>query len=152
MEEEQDRGAGNSQKTEAEGETGRQRRGRDQHRREEQERERVLQAPGEEQQASQFDDVQREQSGRLDRLQPVHRIGRGLESQIERRRQGDDADAGDDLDIELQSLRYDEDRGELAQHREPAQPQDRVQADMPLRVAEVGGGKFGHIGQCGGTF
>ena len=44
-------------------------------------------------------------------------------------------------DVELEPLRHDEDRGELAQHREPAQPQDGVQADMPLRGAEVGGGE-----------
>ncbi|MEY9444996.1 hypothetical protein ABIE82_002444 [Bradyrhizobium diazoefficiens] len=152
VEEEQDRGAGDRQHAKPEGEAGRQRGCRDQHRCEEQERERVLEPAGEEQQAGQLHDVQRKQSGRLHRLQPLQRIGHGLERQIERGRQGDDADAGDDLDVELQPLRHDEDRGELAEHREPAQPQDGVQADMPLRGAKVGSGNFGHVGQCGGAF
>ncbi|MGY3462563.1 hypothetical protein ACVWW5_008013 [Bradyrhizobium sp. LM3.4] len=88
----------------------------------------------------------------LHRLQPLQRIGHGLERQIERRRQGDDTDAGDDLDVEFQPLRHDENRSELAEHREPAQPQDRVQADMPLRGAEVGSGNFSHVGQFCGAF
>ncbi len=74
---------------------GRQRGGRNQDRRKKQERERVLQSAGEEQQPCQFHDVQRQQRGRVDRLQPPHRIGHGLQRQIEHRRQADDADTGD---------------------------------------------------------
>jgi hypothetical protein len=134
--EDQERGAGHGQQADAEGQPGGQRRGRDQDGREEQERERVLQSTGEEQQPRQFHDVERQEPGGLDRLKPLHRIDRGLQRQIEQRRHADDADTGDDLDVELQPLRHDEDRCELAQHGEPAQPQQGVQADVSLRGTE----------------
>src|SRR5262249_32139864 len=69
-----------------------------------------------------------------------------------RRRQPDDGDAGDDRNVEFQPLRHDEDGGELAEHRKPAQPQDRIQADMSLRMAKLGSGNFSHIGQLGTAF
>ncbi len=42
------------------------------------------------------------------------------------------------------ALLDDEDGRELAEHGEPAQPQDRVQPDMRARFAEIGGGGVGH--------
>ena len=139
------RGAGDREQAERDGEPHRQRGRRNQHRREEQERERVLQPAGEVQQRRKLDDVEREQGGGMDRLQPLHRIEGDLQRQIDQRRQADDDEAGHDRHVEFEPLRHDEDRGELAQHREPAQPQDGVQADMTLRMAEVGIGDVGHV-------
>ena len=113
---------------------------------EEQERERILQAAGEEQQCGQFDDVERQQRRRIDRLQPLHRVEGDLQREIEQRRQADDGDAGNDGDVEFQPLRHDEDRGELAERRQPAQPQDRIETDIAARMAEIGGGNVGHAG------
>ena len=95
--------------------------------------------------AGQLDDVEREQGGGIDRLQPLHRVEGDLQRQIEQRRQADDDEAGHDRQVEFEALHHDEDRRELAQHGEPAQPQDGVQADMALRMAEVGSAcDFGH--------
>ena len=55
-------------------------------------------------------------------------------------------DAGDDLDVEFEPLHHDENGGELAEHGEPAQPQDRIQADIAARMAKIGGGDVGHAG------
>ena len=104
------------------------------------------QAPGEIQQRRQFDDVEREQCGGIDRLQPLHRVEGDLQRQVEQRRKADDGDAGDDVDVELEPLHHDENGGELPEHGEPAQPQDRVEADIAARMAKIGGGDFGHGG------
>ena len=48
--------------------------------------------------------------------------------------------------VEFQPLRHDEDRGELAERGQPAQPQDRIQTDIAARMAEIGGGNVGHAG------
>ena len=144
MEEHQRRGAGDREHAERDRQPDRQHRRRDQDRGEEQERERVLQAPGEEQQRGQFDDVEREQRRRIDRLQPLHRVEGDLQREIEQRRKADDGDAGNDGNVEFQPLRHDEDRGELAERRQPAQPQDRIQTDIAVRMAEIGGGDVGH--------
>ena len=53
--------------------------------------------------------------------------------------------AGDDRKFEIESLGDNEDRGELAEHRKPAQPQNGVQADIAARVAEIGSGYIGHF-------
>ncbi len=144
MEEHQRRSAGHRQNAERNGQPDRQRGGRDQDGGQEQERERVLQPAGEEQQAGQFDDVERQQRRRIDRLQPLHRIEGGLQREIEQRGQADNGDAGNDGKVELEALHHDEDGGELAEHGEPAQPQDRIQTDIAARVAEIGGGDVGH--------
>ena len=47
--------------------------------------------------------------------------------------------------IEVEPLLDDEDGRELPEHREPAQPQDRIQPDMRARFAKIGGGGVGHL-------
>ncbi len=56
------------------------------------------------------------------------------------------ATQGIDRDVEFEPLHHDEDRGELAEHREPAQPQDRIQTDIAARMAKIGGSDVGHAG------
>ncbi|MGY3693983.1 hypothetical protein ACVIGA_004063 [Bradyrhizobium sp. USDA 3240] len=46
--------------------------------------------------------------------------------------------------VEFQSLGHDEDRDELAERGEPAQPQDRIQADIAAGLAEIGS-EVGHL-------
>ena len=58
----------------------------------------------------------------------------------------DDGDAGNDGKVEFQPLRHDEDRGELAERRQPAQPEDGIETDIAVRKAEIGGGDVGHCG------
>ncbi len=57
-------------------------------------------------------------------------------------------EAGHDRHVEFEALRHHEDGHELAQRREPAQPQDRVQPDAPLGMAKLGSSRdFGHGSQ-----
>ena len=144
MEKHQCRGAGDRKHTKCNGQPDWQRRCRDQDRREEQEGERILQAAGEEQKGGKFDDVEREQGRRVDRFQPLHRVERDLQYEIGQRRKADNGDAGDHGNVKIQSLRHDEDRGELAERRQPAQPQYCIKTDMAARMAKVGVGNFGH--------
>ena len=51
---------------------------------------------------------------------------------------------GTTVDVEFEPLHHDENGGELPEHGEPAQPQDRVEADIAARMAKIGGGDFGH--------
>jgi hypothetical protein len=60
--------------------------------------------------------------------------------------QADDGNAGDDRDVEFEALHHNENGRELAEHREPAQPQYRIQTDIAARMANIGGCNFGHIG------
>ena len=144
MVEHQRRGAGDREHTERNRQPDRQCGRRDQHGGEEQERERVLQAAGEEQQCGKFDDVEREQRRRVDRFQPLHRVEGDLQCEIDQRRQADNGDAGNDGNVEFQPLRHDEDRSQLAEGCEPAQPQYRIQTDMAARLAKIGGGNICH--------
>ena len=144
MEEHQRRGAGDREQAEPDRHPDRQHRRRDQDRGEEQKRKRVLQSPGQEQQRGQFDDVEREQRRRIDRLQPLHRVEGNLQCEIEQRRNADDGDAGNDGEVEFQPMRHDEDRGELAERCQPAQPEDRIETDIAVRKAEIGGVDVGH--------
>ena len=146
MEEHQRRGAGHREDAERDGQPDRQRRRRDQHRGQEQKRKRVLQPAGEKQQRRQFDDIERQQGRRIARLQPLHRIEGDLQRQIEQRGQADDGEAGNHRDVEFEPLRHDEDGGELAEHGEPAQPQDGIQTDMAARMAKIGFCEVGHGG------
>ena len=139
MEEHQHGGTGDRERAERDRQPYRQRRRRNQHRGQKQKRKRILQAAGEKQQPGQLDDVQRQQRRRVDRLQPLHRVEGDLQHQVEQGGQADDGDAGDDRDVEFESLHHDENGGELAEHREPAQPQDGVQTDMAARMAKIGG-------------
>ena len=145
MEEHQRRGAGHREDAERDGQPDRQRRRRDQHRGQEQKRKRILQAAGEKQQRRQFDDVERQQRSRIGRFQPLHRVEGDLQHQIEQRGQADDGDAGNHRDVEFEPLRHDENGGELAEHGEPAQPQDGIQTDIAARMAKIGGGDVGHV-------
>src|SRR6202022_4888164 len=74
-----------------------------------------------------------------------------LQHQVEQGGQADDGNAGDDLDVEPEPLRHDEDGGKLPEHGEPAQPQDRIQPDVAARMAKIGGGNVGHAGSLAGT-
>jgi hypothetical protein len=56
--------------------------------------------------------------------------------------------AGRDRDVEFEPLGHDENRRELAEHGEPAQPQYRIQPDIAARMAKIGGGHFGHAAQA----
>jgi hypothetical protein len=103
-----------------------------------------LQPAGEEQQRRKFDDVERKQGGRIDRFQPLHRIERDLQREIDQRREADNGDARNDGNVELQPVRHDEDRGELAERRQPAQPQYRIETDMAEWMAKIGAGNFSH--------
>ena len=87
----------------------------------------------------------RQQRRRIGRFQPLHRVEGDLQHQIEQRGQPDDGDAGYHRDVEFEPLHHDEDGGELAQHRQPAQPQDRIQTDIAARMAEIGGGDISVI-------
>ena len=89
-------------------------------------------------------DVQREQSSGIARLEPLHRIEGDLQSKVEQCRQPDDRHAGNDRNVEFESMRDDEDRRELPQRCEPAQPQDGIQPDIAARMAEIGGVDVGH--------
>ncbi len=54
--------------------------------------------------------------------------------------------------VEFQPLRHDEDRGELAERRQPAQPEDGIETDIAARMAKIGGGDVGHaasLAACG---
>ena len=146
MEEHQRGGAGHREDAERDGQPDRQRRRRDQDRGQEQKRKRVLQAAGEKQQRRQFHDVERQQRRRIDRFQPLHRVEGDLQHQIEQRGQADDGEAGNHRDVEFEPLRHDENGGELAEHGEPAQPQDGIQTDIAARMAKIGGGDVGHSG------
>ena len=146
MKEHQRRRAGDREAAECYRQPDRQARRRDQDRREEQEREGILQAAGQEQQPGQFDDVERQQRRRVDRLQPLHRIERDLQREIQQRREADNGDAGHHGNVEFQPLCHDEDRGELAEHRQPAQPQNRIQTDIAVWLAEIGVCSVGHAG------
>jgi hypothetical protein len=77
----------------------------------------------------------------MPRLQPLHRIERDLQREVEQRRGADDGKARHDRQIEFETLGDDEDRRELSERGKPAQPQDGVQPDIALRVAQVGGGR-----------
>jgi hypothetical protein len=77
-------------------------------------------------------------------LQPLHRMDLDLQREVHQRRQRDDDEAGHDRHVELEALSHHEDRRELAERGKPAQPQDRIQPDRAPRMAEVGGGNFGH--------
>ena len=116
----------------------------DQHRCQEKEREGVLQAAGQEQEPGQLDDVERQQRRRIERLQPLHRVEDGLHREIDHRRKADDHEAGEDRELEIQSLRDDEDGGELPQNGQPPQSQDGVEADIAVRLAKFGRHYVGH--------
>ncbi len=144
MKKEQRGCAGDRKQAEADRQTRRQCGCRNQDGRKEQEGKRVLQPAGQIQKAGEFDDIERQQSSRIGRLQPPHRVERDLQCKIEDRRQADDDDAGHHRQVEFQSLHDDENGGELAQHGEPAEPQDGVEADLALRMAKVEAGVIGH--------
>ena len=146
MEEHQRRGAGDREQAEPDRHPDRQHRRRDQDRGEEQKRKRILQAAGQEQQRGQFDDVERKQRRRIERFQPLHRVEGNLQREIEHRRNADNGNAGDDGKLEFQPLPHDEDRGELAERSQPAQPQDRIETDIAVSKAEIGGCNVGHCG------
>jgi len=67
-----------------------------------------------------------------------------LQREIEQRRNADDGNAGNDGKGEFQPMRHDEDRGELAECCQPAQPENRIETDIAVRKAEIGGGDVGH--------
>jgi hypothetical protein len=69
-----------------------------------------------------------------------------LQREIEHGRDADHGGAGDDRKLEFQPMRHDEDRGELAQRRQPAQPEDGIETDIAVRQAKIGGGDVGHRG------
>ena len=46
--------------------------------------------------------------------------------------------------IEFEALHHDENGRKLPERGEPTQPQNRVQTDIALRVAKIGGGDIGH--------
>jgi hypothetical protein len=103
-----------------------------------------LQPAGEVQQCGEFDDVERKQGRRVDRLQPLHRIERDLQHEIGQRREADNGAAGNHGKLETQPLRHDEDRGELAERRQPAQPQYGIETDVAARMAKIGSRNFSH--------
>ena len=53
---------------------------------------------------------------------------------------------GIDGDVEFQPLGDDEDGRELAERRQPAQPQDRIQTDIAVRMSKIGDGNVSHVG------
>ena len=79
------------------------------------------------------------------RLEPAHRIEGDLQRDVDGRRERDHRQAGNQRQLEIEPLLDDEDGRELAEHGEPAQPQDRVQPDMRARFAKIGGGVVGHL-------
>jgi hypothetical protein len=137
MEKAQRRGADGGENTERDCHPRRQRRRRNQHRPEEQKRERVFEAAGQIQQAGEFGDVQRQQCGGVTRRQALHRIDGDLQRQGDESGGRDDGDAGDDRNVEIETLHDEENRGELAEGGQPAQPQDGIKTDIALRMAQI---------------
>jgi hypothetical protein len=76
--------------------------------------------------------------------QSLHRIDGDLQRQRDHSRSRDDGDARDDRNIEVEALHHEEDGRELAEGREPAQPQDGIQTDIPSRMVEIGQCGVGH--------
>ena len=123
----------------------RQRGRRQQHRRQEQEGERVLQSAGQEQQHRKLGDVEGEQPGRALRLEPLRQAEAHAQRDVEPGRQRDHREAGPDRQREIEAV-VDHQHGRgLADDREPAQPQQRVEAHVaPLRQVQLVEGVVEH--------
>ena len=93
-----------------------------------QERERILQSAGEEQQHRKLGDVEGEQPGRAVGLEPLRHRKAHAQRHVEPGRQRDHRQAGPDRQLVVEPDIDHQHGGGLADHREPAQPHQRVEA------------------------
>jgi hypothetical protein len=133
----QERGGAHRQEPEPEGPLGLEGGGRDQHRRQEQHREGVLQPAGQVEQGCELEDVEGEQEGGGVVAEPV--AGRELDPQqkVDPDRGGDHQEAEAEGEREAQPESHARHGGRLAGDRQPAQPHQRVEAQLPGMAREI---------------
>ncbi len=136
--------AGDGEAAEHQRHARRQRGGRDQHRSEKQDRERVLQPAGEEQQHGELGDVEGEQPRRPVGLEPLRHRKANAQRDVEPGGERDHRQAGPDLQLEIEPEIDHQHGGGLADHREPAQPHQRVEAHAAPGPVGFHDGLVGH--------
>ena len=130
MHEDEQGRAGDRETAEHECHARRQRGCRDQHRSEEQESKRILQAPGKEQEDRELGDIEPKKPSRPPGLEPLHRGKADAQRDIEPGRKRNDEQAGPDRKIEIKAPVHNEDGSGLTNHREPAQPNECIEATL----------------------
>ena len=144
MEENQQGRAQHRERAEHHGHARRQGGRREQHRPQEKERERIFQPAGEEHQDRELRDIEGQQPGGAVGLDAARVPEADAQRDIEPGRQRDDGEAGPDRQIEFEAEIDHQHRGGLADHRQPAQPHQRVEAHVAARLFETIA--FGHPG------
>ncbi len=127
MQEHQHGGAEHGERADQQSHARRQRRCRDQHRPQQQESERIFQAAGEIKQCREFGDVEGQEPCRPVGLEPLRLVKADAQRHVEQHRERDDGEAGPDRNLEFEAEMHDQDRGELAENREPSQPDQGIQ-------------------------
>src|SRR5262245_2977067 len=128
MDEHEHGSAGDGEAAEHERDPRRQRGGRDQNRSEKKQRERVLQAAGEEQQHGEFGNVEGEQPRRPVGFEPLRHRETNAQRHIEPGGERDHREAGPDRQLVIEPEIDDQHGGGLPDHRQPAQPNQRIEA------------------------
>ena len=118
----------------------RQGRGRDHHRRQEEDRERVLQAACHEEQGRELGDVEAEQGGRGPVLQAVAQREADAQRDIEPGGDRDDAEAPAEGQGEAEAEMHAGDGEALACDGKPAQPDQRIEAQVTAGARQNRGG------------
>ncbi len=114
--------------------TRRQRGCREQNRTEKKECKGILQSAGQEQKHRQFGDIECEQPSRSIGLEALRDVKTEPKCDVEPGRQGDHAKAGVDRQLELQTVIDNEHGGRLADNCKPAQPHERIETHVAVRV------------------
>ena len=141
-------GAGDGETAEDQRHPRRQRGGRDQDRSEKQERERVLQPAGKEQQHRKLGDVEGKKPRRPAGFEPLRHREADAQRDIEPGRQRDHREAGPDRQLVVEPEIHHQHGGGLADHREPAQPHQRIETHAAPGPVGLLGGLLGHVPQC----
>src|SRR6266516_6580945 len=128
MDEHEHGGAGDGEAAEHERDPRRQRGGRDQNRSEKKQRERVLQAAGEEEQHGELGSVEGEEPRRPVGFEPLRHRETNAQRDIEPGGERDHREAGPDRQLIIEPEIDHQHGGGLPDHRQPAQPNQRIEA------------------------
>ena len=101
----------------------------DGHRRQDQDRERVLQPAGQIQQDGELQDVVAETERGIAFAEPGRRLAQQDQHKVEQHRAGDDAEGRNERQAETEPVMDDQDRQRLSGDRDPADQDQRAQAD-----------------------
>jgi len=144
VDEDQHGRAGRRESAQHHGQPRRQRGSGQQHRAEKQERKRIFEPTGEEQEDRQFRDIEGEQPGGTVGLHPLGHAEAQPQSHIEPGGERDDGQAGPDRQLEIEpEIDHQHGRG-LADHGEPAQPHQRVEAHIAPRMESLNASLLRH--------